>query len=116
MEERKSIIGIVSIILVLIISILIFYAILLGKNLFNDLIILGIVSIIFSIFSYFIHAFINSKKIVSGFVWGYYILGIISLILPVTIIRFNLTYLILILIFILVSLVFINWRIKTNKN
>lgn len=113
MQKSKNFIGIISIILILAISILIFYAILIPPNKFNDLIFLGIISIIFSIISYLLHSIFKNKKIVSSFVWGYYFLGIVSLLLASTIIKYNLSYIIVILFFILLSLVFIYWRIKS---
>jgi len=116
MENSRKFIGIISISIVLIISILIFYLILIQPNLFNDLVIMGITSIIFSIIAYLFHSLISSKNIVSLFVWGYYALGMFTLVYDTLFVKLDILYLVFVLFFILISLVFIYWRLKNVKS
>jgi len=107
--DKKKDIGVMVAILVAIISLLIFISLYISYG-SRSPIYIGILSIVFSGVSYIMHAFIANRKIVNIFVGGYYVLGIASLFIYLSLISFNLNGIILLLIFILFSFVLIYWR------
>ncbi len=107
--DIKMDIGILAAILVAIISALIFLSLYISYGEFS-LVYIGIISIVFSGISYIMHAFLRSRRVVNIFVGSYYVIGILSLLAYLTVIKFNLNGIILLLIFILFSSVLIYWR------
>lgn len=108
MDIRKGI-GTFVALLVAIISILVFISIYISCGTMW-LVYVGAVSLVFSGVSYVMHAFVTSRRMVNIFVGAYYAIGVISLLLYLTLISFNLNGIILLLFFVLISFVLIYWR------
>lgn len=116
MLSPKKLTGLAAFAIVVVISALVFYlAYTELSNKQEAFIIIGLVSVLFAILSYLMHAFISQTNVVSGFVWAYYAFGVASLIYATAIIKFSVLYLIIVLVFVLVSLAFIYWRISTTS-
>ena len=82
MVTPRKMTGIVASILVLIISVLVFY--LAYVDIPNKTVafgVMGLLSILFAVISYLMHAFIGQKKVVSSFTWGYYAFGVLSMLI-----------------------------------
>lgn len=71
----------------------------------------GLISLVFAFIGYLLYAFIGVHKTLKGFIWLYYAFGFISLFYSVLILRFNIIYLLGLLIMLTVSLVLTRWRI-----
>ena len=114
MVTPRKMTGIIASILVLIISVLVFYLSYIditSKTVAFGVI--GLLAILFATISYLMHAFIGQKKVVSSFAWGYYAFGVLSMLIATVVIKLNILYLILVLVFVLVSFAFIYWRLST---
>ncbi len=117
MTSSQKVIGLAAAGVVVIISALVFYLSYIElSNRQEAFVVMGVLAILFAIVSYLMHAVIAQAKVVSGFVWAYYAFGFASMIYGTAIVRFNVLYVILVLLFALVSLAFIYWRISTMSS
>lgn len=110
----KKVTGLAAAVLVVIISILVFY--LTYAELGNKqeaFVVIGVLAVLFAFVSYLMHAVIKQGNVVRAFVWVYYFVGAASMIYGTAIVKFSVLYLILVLLFVLVSLAFIYWRLYT---
>ena len=114
MASPRKVTGTVAALIIVIISILLFYLSYIDiGNKEEAFVVIGLISVLFAIISYLMHAFISQVKVVTAFVWAYYVFGVVSMVYGTAIIKFDVLYLILVLLFVLVSVAFIYWRLST---
>ncbi|MGC8514590.1 MAG: hypothetical protein ACP5OC_00455 [Thermoplasmata archaeon] len=114
MASSRKVTGIVAALIVVIISILLLYLSYIDiGNKEEAFVVIGLIAVLFALISYLMHAFISQVKVVTAFVWTYYAFGVASMVYGTAIIKFDVLYLILVLLFVLVSIAFIYWRLST---
>jgi hypothetical protein len=114
MASPRKVTGIMAALIIVIISILLFY--LSYSDIGNKqeaFVVIGLIAVLFALISYLMHAFISQVKVVTAFVWAYYAVGVATMVYGTAIIKFDVLYLILVLLFVLVSIAFIYWRLST---
>lgn len=113
--NSKNFIPILSLILVVIITAIIFYYLAItfisGIGYFYD----GILALIFALISYFLHSVINAKNVITAFSYVYYILSIGFFSYYVISYNFAILNMVLVLLYVLVSLPFIYWRQRVTS-
>lgn len=117
MASPRKVTGLVAAIIVVVISALVFYLSYIDiANKQEAFVVIGLFSVLFALISYLMHAFISQVRIVTAFVWAYYAIGVASMVYATTIVKFSVLYLILVLLFVLVSIAFIYWRLSTMSS
>lgn len=111
MNSRTMMSIAIGVILTVFAALLFYYIIVSSADKFSGLAIVGFLSLLFSLIGYLLYAFVNVHRSVQGFVWGYYIFGFASLFYSVVILKFNIVYLLGLLIMLVVSLILVRWRI-----
>ena len=114
MASPRKVTGTAAALIIVIISILLFYLSYIDiGNKEEAFVVIGLIAVLFALISYLMHAFISQVKVVTAFVWAYYAFGVVSMVYGTAIIKFDVLYLILMLLFVLVSIAFIYWRLST---
>ncbi len=111
MNSRTMISIAIGLILTIFAALLFYYIIVSSSDKFLGLAIVGLLSLLFALIGYLLYAFVGVHKSVQGFVWGYYTFGFVSLFYSVVILKFNIIYILGLLILVVVTLVLIWWRI-----
>ncbi len=110
MESRKYI-GYISLSLIWIISILIFYEFYSIEKYGIGLIYDAVISLAFAIISYLMHSVLNSYKIITGFAFAYYILSIAYFATYIFIYDEKIVSILLLLVYVLLTMPFIYWSL-----
>ncbi len=116
MNSRTAISVIVAIVMTAFAALLFYFIFKMSADKFSGLGIIGLLSLLFAFIGYLLYAFVGVHRSVQGFVWGYYAFGFLSLFYDVTVYKFDVIFLLALLIMLAVSLIAIRWRIGVSKS
>ncbi len=111
MNSRTIISIAIGLILTVFGALLFYHIVVSSADKFSGLAIVGLLSLLFALIGYMLYAFVGVHRSIQGFVWGYYAFGFLSLFYSVVVLKFNIAYLLGLLIMLVVSLTLIRWRV-----
>jgi hypothetical protein len=113
MKSTSLLSALITVVLTAFAAILLYHIITFYNYGFSGFGIAGLISLLFAFIGYLLYAFIGTNTILRGFIWGYYVFGFGSLFYSVAILRYSISLLLGLLIMFAVSLILIQWRIRS---